>query len=110
MEFKDDRIIIDKPLTGLDELVVGVANVLDEAGVQYSVVAGYVAILLGRSRATEDIDLIVEQFSKEKADDLATALKGAGYWGSAMPLDDMWATLTENLNVRVSAEGTRFRT
>lgn len=107
MKFEDGRIVIDKPLTGLDELVIGVTKILDEGGIQYSLVAGYVAILLGRSRATEDIDLIVERFSKEQAAELATALQNAGYWGSAMPLDEMWGTLTDDLNVRVSETGTR---
>lgn len=39
-------------------------GVLDEAGVRYVVVAGYVAILFGRARRSEDVDFIVERIDE----------------------------------------------
>jgi hypothetical protein len=43
--------------------------------IEYTVVSGYVAVLLGRSRATEDIDVITEPFSKATATELAGRLR-----------------------------------
>lgn len=107
MEIRDDEISIDKPPSRLDELILDVVDVLESVGIEYAVVSGYVAVLLGRSRATEDIDVIVERFDEETADELAAELRAAGYWGSAMPLDDLHATLSDGLALRVAEDGHR---
>lgn len=36
------------------------------------------------------------------ADELAAGLQAAGYWGPAMPLDDLYETLADDLPVRVA--------
>ena len=69
--------------------------------------SGYVAVLFGRSRATEDIDVITERFDDGTADELAERLQEAGYWGSAMPLEDLHDTLADDLPVRVAEDGHR---
>jgi hypothetical protein len=102
MEFRDDEVVIDKPPNDLDRLVLDVTGVLDAVGVRYAVVSGYVVVLFGRARATEDVDVIVERFDEETADQLASELHDAGYWGSAMPLDDLYATLSDDLPIRVA--------
>ena len=76
-------------------------------GIEYSVVSGYVAVLFGRSRATEYIDVITERFDEGTADELAKRLREAGYWGSAMPLDDLHETLADDLPARIAEEGHR---
>lgn len=105
MDFRDDEIVVDKPLSDLDGLVVEVTGILEDVGVEYVVVSGYVAVLLGRARATEDIDVIVEQFDRDTAGELAEALEDAGFWGSAMPLDSMHETLVDGLPFRVAVSG-----
>ena len=40
-------------------------SLLNELNIKYVVISGYVAILFGRSRASEDIDIIAEKVSKE---------------------------------------------
>jgi hypothetical protein len=110
MEFDDDAVIIEKEPSELDELVLDVTAILDDVSVEYAVVSGYVAVLLGRSRATEDIDVIVESFSPETATELAERLRAAGYWGSAMPLDSMHGMLSEGSIVRVAETVTEYRT
>lgn len=107
MEFTEDGIVIDKPPNGLDTLVLSVVGILEDLGIEYAVVSGYVAVLFGRARATEDIDVIVERFDEQRAAELTAALRDAGYWGSAMPLDDMHATLSDDLPVRVAEEDHR---
>jgi hypothetical protein len=107
MEFTDEGIVVEKEPCTLDELILGVAAVLERVGVQYVVVSGYVAVLLGRARATEDIDVLTERFDADTADTLASRLREAGYWGSAMPLDDLHVTLADDLPVRVAQSGDR---
>lgn len=107
MEFTDDEIRIDKPPSDLDRLVLDVADILHDVGITYSVVSGYIAVLFGRSRATEDIDVITERFDESTAERLASRLRDAGYWGSAMPLDDLYETMADDLPARIAEDGHR---
>lgn len=107
MEFTDDGVVIDKPPNDLDSLVLDVTGALDEVGVRYAVVSGYVAVLFGRSRATEDVDVITGRFDQGTASELVSRLEDAGYWGPAMPLAELHETLADGLPVRVAEEGHR---
>jgi hypothetical protein len=80
MEFVDEKIIkLDKIPTLLDEFVVDFTKILQKHA-KYVIVSGYVSILFGRSRATEDIDIIVEKMSKSKFYDFYSDLQKNGYW------------------------------
>lgn len=106
MEYDGDRLVIEKEtLSNLDEFVLRFTEVLDRTGVQYVVVAGYVAILLGRSRATEDVDIIIEPLSESETDALAEALDDAGYWGVEEPLENMYDRLTDDIATRIAPDG-----
>jgi hypothetical protein len=107
MEFRNGEIVIEKPLNDLDELILDIVDVLEDLGIRYAVVSGYVAVLFGRARATEDIDVVIEPFDDERADELGTGLRAAGYWGPAMPLDELHATLSDELPFRVAASDHR---
>ena len=104
MEFTDKGVVIDKPPSELDRLMLEVSDVLDTVGIEYSVVSGYVAVLFGRSRATEYIDVITERFDEGTANELVKRLRETGYWGSAMPLDDLYETLADDLPARIAEE------
>ena len=105
MEFIDGEIHIDRPPSDLDELLLDVAAVLDDTGVKYVAVSGYVAVLFGRARATEDIDVIIDRIDAAAADDVAQTLSARGYWGAAMPLDRLHETLSSDLPFRVAEDG-----
>lgn len=105
MEFTDDEVVIEKEPSELDELVIDVVRILDAVGIEYAVVSGYVAVLFGRARATEDIDVVVEPFDETTATAAIERLRDAGYWGSAMPLVDLHETLSDGLPVRVAEDG-----
>lgn len=105
MKFRGDTLVIEKALNDLDRLVLDVTEVLSTCGIQYATISGYVAVLLGRSRATEDIDVIVSRFDAETADELASRLQDAGFWGPNTPLDSMHATLSDELPVRIARDG-----
>jgi len=90
---------------------VGDRNILDrftedfcwvvEKYARYIVVSGFVAISTGRSRATEDIDMIIERMSKEKFIELHSALDKAGFecMQSSVP-EDVFSYLSHGDNVR----------
>ncbi|MBS3079135.1 hypothetical protein J4218_03365 [Candidatus Pacearchaeota archaeon] len=59
----DKRVIDDKTI--LDKFVEDFCNIINNH-VKYIVCSGFVAISHGRSRGTEDIDMIIEVISKEK--------------------------------------------
>ncbi len=50
--------------------------------------------------------MIVAPFDETTASDLVTDLRDAGYWGAAMPLDDLHATLEDALYLYHLLEGT----
>ena len=58
MEYNPDKkeIILDKELSNLDKFVIDFCRLIDD----YVIVSGYVSILLGRSRASEDVDMLVK--------------------------------------------------
>jgi len=60
---KGDRRVYEKTI--LDSFVEDFVNVLDKY-CKYIIVSGFVAIAHGRSRGTEDVDMIIEKFDFEK--------------------------------------------
>ena len=75
MEFdiKRGSIIFHKNLNTLDEMALEFSSRLSLMGIKHSFLLGYVAILFGRNRASEDIDVVCQRFSLETFEDL---------WGS----------------------------
>ncbi|MFB6353430.1 MAG: hypothetical protein ABEJ92_05035 [Halobacteriales archaeon] len=71
-------------------------------------VRGYVAVLAGRSRATEDVDVVLEPMSEERVHDLAAELDSHGYWGMAMPLDEMFSMLNGGDRLRIARQDQLF--
>lgn len=55
-----------KELNDLDKLVIDFVRILDRNKVKYVLVSGYVSILFGRSRSSEDIDIIVKKLPKRR--------------------------------------------
>lgn len=61
-----EKISLDKELNSLDKLVIDFTSILNKLKVKYVIVFGYVSILFGRSRASEDVDLIIEKLGPER--------------------------------------------
>ncbi|MCR4334951.1 MAG: hypothetical protein NUV57_00240 [archaeon] len=71
MEFKLTKGIItfERKLSDLDKLVLKFCKILEKNKIDYVIISGYIAILFGRSRNTEDVDLFIEEmeFTKFKS-------------------------------------------
>jgi len=66
IEFKNDQITFDKQLNKLDKFVIEFISILNEFDIKYVIISGYVSILFGRNRASEDIDIFVEKLNFTK--------------------------------------------
>jgi len=108
MELSDDTLTVSRELSALDEDVLTFTQVLDDCNVAYVIVSGYVAILTGRSRSTEDIDVILESLSESETELLISELNERGYWGMAMPLEEMYSMLSEGSRIRIAEEGEMY--
>ncbi|MGB9728370.1 MAG: hypothetical protein ACP5GU_01620 [Thermoprotei archaeon] len=62
-----------------DIMAINFARVLEEFSLKYAVVAGYIAILFGRARRSDDIDFIVEKINEDIFVKLCKALKLVGF-------------------------------
>ncbi len=74
------KIYLFKPILLVeDQIAIRFASVLESIGVRYSIVAGYVAILFGRSRRSDDIDFIAEDMGEEEFIELCRHLRNAEF-------------------------------
>ena len=100
-----DRRVSDINL--LNSFVKDFVGVLDSVKISYSIVSGFVAISHGRSRGTEDIDLIIEKTAEKKFGELHSALVKAGFeclqGTSAQDLFNDY--LTKNISIRYVRKG-----
>lgn len=73
---------------------------------KYIIVSGFVAISHGRSRGTEDIDIMIEKISFEKIKEMHDALMNGGF-ECLYPttIEDIYKILKEGGNVRYSWKG-----
>jgi hypothetical protein len=64
MEYLKNKkgIILNRELNELDNFVLDFCSLLDN----YVIVSGYVSILFGRSRATEDVDLLIPKTDEKE--------------------------------------------
>ena len=60
INFSGNKIEFDKELNSLDNFTINFTRILDKLKIRYVLISGYVAILFGRSRSSENIDIIVE--------------------------------------------------
>lgn len=80
MEYNKEKkeIILNRTLSELDLFVIEFLKVLKKYS-DYCIISGYISILLGRSRATEDVDMFLEKISFEKFFPLFNDLKSSGF-------------------------------
>lgn len=76
---KRDVIVMERELNDLDIFVKKFLDILKRHS-DYLVVSGYVSISTGRTRGTEDIDIIIPVMGKEKFISLYDDLEKSGFW------------------------------
>ena len=68
------RIVFSKVLNDYDRLALSFTSVLRRQRIPHVFVAGYVALLFGRSRTTEDVDVLMQEISASRFRKLWAAL------------------------------------
>lgn len=70
------EVKLDRELSELDNFVIKFIKLLKN----YVIVSGYVSILLGRTRATEDVDLLVPKMEKHDFISFWRKVHDEGFW------------------------------
>lgn len=100
----DGALIVEREPNELDDLAMAFTAILDALQVRHVYVAGYVAILTGRSRATEDVDVLIERLEEPDISRLVDRLQDEGMWGPAMPLADTYEMLAKGEPIWVAPD------
>lgn len=74
----DNTISINKHITELDLFVLGITNIIEKYA-NYVIISGYVSIFFGRARATEDVDMFLEQIPFDKFLQVYNEMISKGY-------------------------------
>lgn len=101
MNFIDsEHIEIDRELSDLDKFTIEFITILKKH-IDYVIVSGYVAILLGRSRASEDVDVIIPKITFSDFKRLYKNLKENDFYClNAEDEEIVYSYLEENLAIR----------
>jgi hypothetical protein len=60
INFSKSEIKFEKELSSLDDFVIDFSELLNKLNIKYVLVSGYVSILFGRNRSSEDVDMFIE--------------------------------------------------
>ncbi|MBI4452604.1 hypothetical protein HY637_04185 [Candidatus Woesearchaeota archaeon] len=106
MEFVNKNTIkLDKEINELDKLVFRFIGILKKH-TDYVVISGYVAILLGRSRTTEDVDIFIKEIDKGSFSRLYLELQKEGFWClNSESESEIYGYLADGLAARFALEG-----
>lgn len=97
---------IERLETTLDAFVHTFVSLLEKHGIRYVLVSGYVAILFGRSRNSEDVDVFVEKLSAARFEKFwADAIGEFECINAAAASDALNDYLLEGIAVRFCRKG-----
>jgi hypothetical protein len=95
-----DTIVINRGLTELDIFVRDFLDVIKKH-CDYLIVSGFVSISTGRTRGTEDVDILIEKTSKEKFKDILADLQEKGFWCyQGDSVDSLYCYVEDMNNIR----------
>ena len=66
IKYHKDKIEFEKELNSLDKFVIDFCSILNKLNIKYVIIAGYVAILFGRNRNSEDVDIFIDDIDLNK--------------------------------------------
>ncbi len=105
MSFEYDGKVLkfDKILSDLDMQVIEFIELLERTKIRYVIISGYVAILLARSRTTEDVDIFIDKIDSEKFSGFFNLLMKNGYWLiDSESMEDAFDRLQSSLSIRAA--------
>ena len=101
MNFIDKKNIeIDREISDLDKFTIDFINILKKH-TNYVIISGYVAIILGRARASEDIDMLIPKINFTDFKKLYSELKKHDFYClNAEKEKTIYSYFQDNLAVR----------
>ena len=97
---RKDVIIVQRELTELDLLVKKFIDILKRYS-DYLIVSGFVSISSGRTRGTEDVDIIVPILDKITFEKLFNDLKKNGFWCyQGDKVTEVYSYVKKRINIR----------
>lgn len=100
-------IELHKEPSSLDTFTIKFCNILNKLDIDYVLVSGYVSILFGRSRSSEDIDLIMGKMGLDSFTELFRCLsEDFECITPGKPKELFEEYLTNGLAIRLSLKGT----
>ncbi|MCD6143647.1 MAG: hypothetical protein J7J04_04905 [Thermococcus sp.] len=107
--FDGRRITLtNKRINKLDEFVFKVSSLIEKY-TEYVIVSGYISILFGRSRGTEDVDFVISSLPLEEFRKLYEDFLNSGFeFINADDPVELFEMLIENQAVRACEIGTIF--
>ena len=79
LEISNNEIDLNKVLSVYDTFVIDFLKLLKQLDIKYVIISGYVILLFGRQRVTEDIDIFLEELDEQKLKNLFAMLQKE-YW------------------------------
>ena len=110
MKWLDNKtILLERELSDLDKLVLKFSSIL-EKHTSYIIISGYAAILFGRTRTTEDVDIFIPKITKEQFSSLYEELREQGFWAiNGDTVETLFSLLSqERTAVRFAEKGKVF--
>lgn len=93
-------------MTDFDKFTLKFIEVLDKLNIKYVLISGYISLLFGRSRMTEDINLFVEKISFNKFSELWNeVIKKFDCINAETAKETYYGLLTNSLSVNFSIKG-----
>lgn len=107
IEFKDDKILFSRELSILDSFVLDFTENLVTNNIKYVIISGYVAILFGRSRMSEDVDILTEHIPFAKFQKLWSKMeKNYECLNTSNSLEAYYDYLENHHAIRLAKKGT----
>ncbi len=106
--FEENVLVIDRTLTELDLFVKSFLEILQKH-VDYLIVSGFVSISTGRTRGTEDVDVLIPKMDKEQFIPLFNELLENNFWCfQGDTVSEVYPYIAELENVRFARKEELF--
>lgn len=102
LEITNEFIKFNRNLSDLDKFVLEFVDILNKSKIDYVIISGYVSILFGRARATEDVDVFIEDMDRKKFNEFIHNLKKKGFWIINADNEEAFSMLNDELAIRVA--------
>jgi|SRR3989338_3469114 len=105
MEITPKGIRLDRELSDLDKFAIDFSRIIARHA-RYVIVSGYVSILLGRARVSEDIDMLLPEMDMTKWKKIYSSLTKSGYYClNAQDAGAAYDYLRSGIAVRFAPDG-----